>query len=352
MLGPLSSTFCTGCSAAAPLSSFSAIPPPSPGPSRITAQDPASPPSPEPHSISVLHHLPSFPIVFPTSLRQACLGPTPLPVGLRSPRHHLHASHLLPTLEPSSQGKSSQVMFGKITNASRCQTPELSLALSPCRPCPAAAPAPSFQQAPSTGIDLPAQPVGSSHQLTLPPELRPQGPAPYHVPRPPRRFPHSDWSLPAAPGASLTLGTLTTNVLQERKPSFPDLVPYDLQPGFLKGSGARQVGEDRGHHSPGGFFNWLPFYRDRPSGTRSPPRRLLRQLPQPRKSRSDAGFLRSPCDFFFFNLGSLRQQNKEDRHPLRTYCFFVSSNLCSFLRRPPDLKPWQCAAGAPMVTMS
>ena len=186
----LSSTFCTGCSAAAPLSSFSVIPPPSPGPSRITAQDPASPPSPEPHSISVLHHLPSFPIVFPTSLRQACLGPTPpLPVGLRSPRHHLHASHLLPTLEPSSQGKSSQVMFGKITNASRRQTPELSLALSPCRPCPAAAPVPSFQQAPSTGIDLPAQPVSSSHQLTLPPELRAPRPRPLSRAPPTSPFP-------------------------------------------------------------------------------------------------------------------------------------------------------------------
>ena len=112
----------------------------------------------------------------------------------------------------------------------------------------------------------------------------------------------------AAPGASLTLGTLTTNVLQERKPSFPDLTPCDLRPRFLKGSGARQVREGRGHHSPGGFFNRLPFCKDRPSGTRHRPAWTCTKSgtgasgssPTRHKQLGRWTFLRSPCDFFFF----------------------------------------------------
>lgn len=168
LLWPLSSTFCTGCSAVPPASSFSETPPSSPSPSRITARSclpifsrtslhQCPPPSPLVSHIS------------PTNLRQTCLGPTrPPPLGPSSPWHHLHTSRLLPTPEPSGQGKSSQVMFGKITNASWCRTRQPGLVLSPYHPCPAATPAPSFQQAPSTGVDLPGQPLS--------PELRPEAP--------------------------------------------------------------------------------------------------------------------------------------------------------------------------------
>lgn len=250
-------------------------------------------------------------------------------------------------------------MFGKITNASRCRTRQVSLCSLPV--------APALQQ--------PLHPLSSRLPALLSPYLLnlsalvtsspcPQSsssrPRPLSRAPPTSLFPRSDWSLPAAPGASLTLGTLTTNVLQERKPSFPDLTPCDLGPRFLKGSGARQVRQGRGNHSPGGFFNRL-FCRDRPSGTRHRPAWTCTKSgtgasgssPTLQKQLGRWTFLRSPCDFFsFLNPGSPRHQNKEDRYPLRTYCFLVSSNLCSFLRSPPDLKPWQCAAGAPMVTMS
>lgn len=169
---------CTGCSAVAPASSFSETPPSSPSPSRITARSflpifsrPSLHQRPPPSPL-VCH-------ISPTSLRQACLSPTPPPpLGPSSPWHHLLTSRLLPTPGPSGQGKSSQVTFGKITNASRCRTRQLDSVLSPCHPCPAATPAPSFQQAPGTGVDLPAQPVRS------------RGPAPYRVPTP--LFPRSD----------------------------------------------------------------------------------------------------------------------------------------------------------------
>lgn len=301
VLGPLNSTFCTSCSAAAPASSFSVMPPSSPGPSRITAQS-------------------CLPIFSRTSLHQC--PPSPLVCQHLSyqPETSLSWSHssstsrseeprASPTRIPSTPY--TRALQSRLSLARRCSEDHqclpvsdtaARLPLSPCRPCPAAAPAPSPQQAPYL-LNLSALVTSSPCPQSSAPRPRPLSRAP-----PTSLFPRSDWSLPAAPGASLTLGTLTTNVLQERKPSFPDLTPCDLRPRFLKGSGARQVREGRGHHSPGGFFNRLPFCKNRPSGTRHRPAWTCTKSgtgasgssPTLHKQLGRWTFLRSPCDFFFF----------------------------------------------------
>ena len=112
----------------------------------------------------------------------------------------------------------------------------------------------------------------------------------------------------AAPGASLTLGTLTTNVLQERKPSFPDLTPCDLRPRFLKGSGARQVREGRGHHFSGRIFQSAAVLQGQALGHSSPPsldvhkerHRRLRQLPHPAQAARTLDVSAVPLRLFFF----------------------------------------------------